>query len=887
MVRTRCNTHRSQPTKLLQVEEDRALGLVVQREITYNLTTGLPVRRGWTRLRISSLGVGVYCSLCLAEGRRSPLDLDPIEHELLGRTAFYFPPPEEVQVQAIWSGLGRRVQKNVVAYNDLPERPAIYGRPAAPLPVPVLVSLRQLHGNHDLYLHQAKAIDLAEAGKHVVVSTPTASGKSLCYVVPVLARLLRDPDATAIYVAPTQALAQDQFDHWIEFSSTRHDYEARARANEEWHFAREIKIGGETILAVRYDGGTEAADSGNTARLRRNLRAMNPRIIITTPEMLHTGILAHGDSKWKRLFANLAYIVVDELHVYKGIFGANFAQILTRTRRTCHRLGAVPTFIACSATIRNPGELGSALLGVEPIVIGPSDDGSPRRQRRFVIIDSTRAEEPVQATARHLQVELMRNHRLRTICFTRSIAEADGLYRQARETLSESGMEELLCEFKALLPAADKRTITRNLQNGRLAGVISTNALELGVDIGTLSAALIVKFPGSISSLFQQSGRVGRKGAGLVFVLADENPLNQFFVQHPEQFFAMTPEEVYVDPDHAYVVRDHLTCAALEDPLDPEEDQVYWGPDLPNLIAQQVDSGKLKADGAGKYIPADGEFFSTEVGLRHVGYFQVPIMHQGQEITKESGDRAARVLHRFARVQLQNATFEVANLRINYQTRSGRADVRMVPTPDYVTASFVRERSDIKEIAVERPCGPLGLTWGTITLTSEVLAYYQIPIGRRARDEERTFHMLGGSAPPPRTLPTKAVWFGLPGKVARELQLERLPAGLRSMQKALSLAACIHLRCDPGDLDGLEMVDSRQIFLYDTQAGGTGLSAKVFEHFAQIWVKAWELLQDCPYCSTHSDSRGCPKCVTEQYGQEESIDRRVALQLFDYLGRLG
>lgn len=883
----RCRRHR-QGARLLQVAQDRSLRVWVQREITYDPNNGLPRRGGWIPRRQSELAEGIHCVNCVSEGRREALDVDPVELDLLGRDAHYFPPPEGLQIDQIWPHLERRFRKVIVDWRDVPPQAGVYDRPESPLPAPLLFRLRQVVGGSRLYRHQARAIDSAVAGRDVVVATPTASGKSLCYVIPVLARLMRDPQATALYLAPTHALAEDQFDHWVEFSTVAVDHEASARRREEWAFLREVTVGDSRILLARYDGGTVPQGSGGMteAELRRRIRGMQPRVLITTPEMLHTGIL--GTGLWSQFLSRLGYVILDEMHVYKGIFGANMAQIVRRLRRTCAGLGASPTFIGCSATVRNPGELATALLGFEPEVIGSEYDGSPHRPRRFVIMDSARADEPVQATARKLLLDLIGRHRVRTICFTRSTAEADQLYRLTRDDLStQFGMGDPLREFKALLPPDEKRKVTHDLQVGRVNGVITTNALELGVDIGALSASLMVKFPGSISSLFQQAGRAGRRGEGLICVLADANPFNQFFVQHPGEFFAMTPEEVYLDPDHPVVVADHLCCAAMESPLDVQADQTYWGEGMSDLAVQMRRDGRLTETGNGRYVPANPGFFSTEVPLRNVGFFQVPVMHQGVVITKESGDRAARVLHKHARVQLQDAVYEVANLRLNYEARTGRADVRMVSNLDFTTAAAIREWSEIEETGDRHRRGTFTLARGGIRLTSEVYGYYRVPTGRGSRDQDISFQLLGASAPPLRTIATRAMWFHLPQQARMGLDDAQWSAGLRSMQKALTLATCICLRCDPGDLDGLEAADSGQVVLYDTQPGGTGLSAKALDWFEHIWRGARTLLQDCPFCSVHPESPGCPKCVTETYAQQATVNRTVAIGLFERVGRLG
>lgn len=883
----KCRRHRDRPQALIQLEVDTYLRQTVQRKITFDRHTNLPIRQGWHRPvgGFECAGIGVYCAHCAAEGRLESMDLDPAELRLLGRAAHLFTPPNEVQIEQVWPELQRRYGKLIVDYRDAPHQGAAFLSPRTPLPAALQAQVAHVtNGRNRMYRHQAEAIDAAQSGQDVVVVTPTASGKSLCYVVPVLARLMRDPQATALYLAPTQALAEDQMGHWTDFSTRPGRYLDLARTKEEWQYLRDVHLGDAEILLARYDGGTQSQFQDESADLRRRIRGLEPRVIITTPEMLHTAMLPNSHL-WQRFFRNLAYVVIDELHVYTGLFGSSVVQVLRRLTRLCDQFGTRPQFIACSATIRNPQELAEALISRPVTVIGPERDGSPRHRRRFVLLNSGFAEEPVWATARNLMTDLIRRHRLRTICFTRSTSETDSIYQMVQQALDEFDMKDLVKQFKAILPHHERQSVARALQSGRSAGVITTNALELGVDIGPLSACIMVKFPGSISSLFQQAGRSGRRGEGLIFMLADENPLNQFYAQHPEEFFAMTPEEVYLDPDQSVIAREQILCAAVDQPLVPDRDAGYWGPSWAEAVASLTVEGLLRPD-SGALVPAQDEYYPAKVGLRNKGFFQVPILHQGVEIAKESGDRAARTLHPHARLRLQDAMWEVSRLTINYKNQSGRAEVRMVRDHDYYTVPATNVWSEVVETLKERQMAELSLAYGVIDQSSRVIAYYEVPVPHQRRgsepSEERPIvvHQLGPKAPPARTITTKAVWIALPAHTLRDFPPEEVYAGLNSMQKALVLAACIYLRCDPGDLDGAADAASGRVYLFDSQAGGTGLAAKAYVHMEQIWPRAWRLLNDCPFCSVRPESRGCPKCVTVQQEMEEQIDRRIAIQLF-------
>ena len=430
--------------------------------------------------------------------------------------------------------------EQIVHSEDVPSREARYGALDRPLHARLQVALADA-GIRDLYTHQTDAVNAVRRGKNVIVSTPTASGKSLCYNLPVIETLLQDRGASAMYIFPTKALAQDQ-----RKALTR------------------LMPRGFRLRCDIFDGDTPSRERADVRR--------NSRLLITNPDMLHIGILPHH-RLWHRRLRSLRYVVIDEAHIYRGVFGSHVANIIRRLRRLCRRFGGNPQFILCSATIANPGEHAERLVGLPFEVV--DQDGSPYGGKDFLfwnppMIDLAKgSRRSTNTETAQIFAELLRRY-VRTLTFVRSRRAAELLYVYARDNLrlSHPDLAKRIMPYRASYLPEDRRAIERDLAEGRLLGVTTTNAMELGIDIGDLDATLLTGYPGSIASAWQQAGRSGRSGERSLSVLvAQDNPLDQYLMRHPEAFFGKPHESARVSPANPYILKPHLLCAAYEAPL--------------------------------------------------------------------------------------------------------------------------------------------------------------------------------------------------------------------------------------------------------------------------------------------------------------------------------
>jgi DEAD/DEAH box helicase domain-containing protein len=406
--------------------------------------------------------------------------------------------------------------------------------------------------------------------------------------VPVLNEILRDQDATALYIAPLNALVEDQLQAVERFSSN--PPASHVKPGSYAHYTRSLRIGPRSVLVARYEGTLKDNE------VRRAIRGNRPRVVITNPEMLHRSIVPHHGKAWTYLVSNLRYLIVDEMHVYKGMFGANFANILRRLFRLAAYYGTEPQIVGCSASIGNPEALFQALTGrTKPTVISASDNGAPLYRQCRVILDIAKAEEAMSTAAKNIVVKSVGDLKARTIAFMHSIPEVDQVYRYVTGELRRSfkGIgKNTVREYKREIPPDEKAKVTADLRSGATLGVISTTALQLGIDIGDLAVCLVCKFPGSRAGFFQQAGRVGRRGDSLVFFLADESPLDQHFVRRPEELLDAPAEVVYLNPNHHETVLNHLECAAQELTLDAKRDARFWPGDFKALVSEMVARGQ-------------------------------------------------------------------------------------------------------------------------------------------------------------------------------------------------------------------------------------------------------------------------------------------------------
>jgi DEAD/DEAH box helicase domain-containing protein len=705
----------------------------------------------------------------------------------------------------------------------------------APLPDNLQPSLRKALPVDALYTHQREAFDAAGRGEHLILATGTASGKSLGFNLPVLDTIAREPKSRALYLYPTKALAQDQ-----------------ARALAELHAPN--------VRAAIYDGDTPG-------ERRWQIRKW-ANVILTNPDMLHIGVLPHHD-RWADVLHNLRYIVVDEAHVYRGVFGSHVGNVLRRLRRLAQVYGADPQFLMASATIANPGELARDLAGVEASVI--DDDAAPRAERTILLWNPELldAELGLRASAlgdaSRLMADLV-SRGLRTICFAKSRKAAELIHKFTVERVDAEAAKRL-APYRAGYTPAQRRDIERRLVEGELLGVAATDALELGIDIGLLDCAISVGFPGTVASLRQQWGRAGRRGHGLAVLVASEDALDQYFVREPETLLQRRVEAAILDHTNPRVLDGHVKAAAFEAPLD-DDDRTTLGDEALERAALLPE---LKLTKSG-YVWAGRDYPAGQFGLRSTtpDTFAVVEAQSGTVLGIVERERAYSTVHEGAVYLHLGESYLVRELDLQARTA--------LVTPykgDYYTLAKKDTNTAIEEtLRTERRCG-LDVQFGRISVTERVVAYQKKSIRDQSTLETVELDL------PETSFETEAIWY-----VPEQEQL----AGLEKMPKLLgtlhaaehSMIALLPLwaMCDRWDIGGLStnihfQTDAPTVFIYDGHAGGVGITERGFNAF-EGWVEdTARMLEGCP-CSD-----GCPSCVqSPKCGNlNEMLDKDGALTL--------
>jgi DEAD/DEAH box helicase domain-containing protein len=689
-----------------------------------------------------------------------------------------------------------------------------------------------------LYTHQARALGLLEAGRDVALATPTASGKTLVYNLPVLRRVLDDPGAHALYLFPLKALEQDQ------------------RAGLE----ADIAALGRTDLRVGiYDGDTPPAE-------RRRLRSRPPQVLISTPDMLHAGILPHHAS-WRSFFEGLRCVVVDELHTYRGIFGSHMAQLLRRLERVARFHGTHPQWVAASATIANPGELASALTGRDFQVVG--ETGAPRARREVLLFQPKASPYTLAARLFRLSVGLG----LRTIAFTKARVITELMHAWVTE--AEPALAPRISSYRAGFLPGERREIERRLFDGDLRGVISTSALEMGIDVGGLDVCLLVGYPGSQMATWQRGGRVGRRGEAAIALVAQPDALDQYLVTHPRVFFERGFECAVADPHNPDVAAAHLPCAAAEVPLRAGE---------PWLAAPETRArvAALEAGGALLRSASGGEWFAArrrphrDVRLRQIGA-SYAIQLEGDPATRPvviGSIGAANVFsecHEGAIYLHRGRQYRVTELdRDELAVR-----VRAVDASWYTRALSEKE-TEILSRDRQRPAGNFLLVQGRVRVTTRITGYER----RRVRGQD-----LLGTEPldlPPTTFETVGLWLEMPDAIPEAVEAAgRHPmGGIHALEHAALSLFPLFTLCDRHDVGGISYTRHPQtgragIFFYDGHPGGVGLAASLFDRLETLLGATESLIEDCP-CED-----GCPACVhSPKCGSgNRPIDKAAALQV--------
>jgi len=734
-------------------------------------------------------------------------------------------------------------------FPQIEARTVLPGRPGRPAAMPVSLHLQIIdslaaQGITRLWTHQAECWEAYRRDEHFMVTTGTASGKSLCFNLPVLDGLLRRPHGRAIYLYPTKALAQDQL--------------------------RRLRLlAGRQIEVATYDGDTPTA--------ARQLARQRARVLLTNPDMLHLSMLPHHE-RWDDFFFNLSYVVIDEAHTYRGVFGSNVANVLRRLRRVASFYGADPRFILASATIRNASEHAEHLTGIAVTHI--SGDGAPLGARQVVFWQPPIVEEQSNlrrssnSEAAELLAELVRNG-VRSICFTKSRRSAELIYQQTADRLKETAphLSKRLSPYRAGYTPEQRRSIEELLFSGRLLAVVSTSALELGIDIGALDAAITVGYPGTMASLWQQWGRAGRgKGESLAIFVAGNDALEQFFIRHPSELLEREVEAATVDFANPYIHVQHLAAAAYEGPL-TAADQQFFGPRLPEALDRALDEGLLRHQGEA-WFSADSDYPAGKIGLRSSAGEQFTIVEEetGDIVGTEGAEQAFSALHPGAVYLHMGDTYLVTHLDLDTRTALVR--------PFWDTYHTIPRREADTQIiseSIQTTHGPLSLHLGEIAVTSRVVAFQKKRLGS---DEVLGTEELDL---PAQRFVTESMWFTIPPELfSSEQALVRLPGAIHAVEHALIALLPLFAMCDRWDIGGLSTPVHQQtgqptIFVYDGHAGGVGISRQGFERFAE-WVRdARNLIRDCQ-CEN-----GCPSCVqSPKCGNwNEPLDKAAALELLE------
>jgi DEAD/DEAH box helicase domain-containing protein len=724
--------------------------------------------------------------------------------------------------ESLLGALGRRLgPEGLVHLERLPGRPALTAAPARPLPGPLAERLNEL-GIDALWCHQAEALDHIRAGRSTVVATGTASGKSLCYQLPI-AEAVADPihPGTALALFPTKALAQDQLKGFGHLAAPG-------------------------LVAATYDGDT---DPDRRAWVRRHAN-----VVLTNPEMLHCGLLPHH-GRWATFFMRLQYVVIDELHVLRGVFGTHVAHLLRRLQRQCAAYGSSPTFVFSSATIGEPGRLAGDLCGlpVEEVVV----DGSPRGERLVALVDPSGIEGPRAARTANqvtsaLVADLVRSGH-RTLAFCRSRAGTEVV--AAEVVRRHPDLAGRVRPYRGGYLAAERREIEAQLFSGQLGGVVATSALELGIDVGGLDACILDGFPGTIASMWQQMGRAGREGQPCLSVLvAGEDQLDHYFLDHPHEVFSRRPEPAVINPANPFVLDPHLACAAYEGPLS-HRDERWWGDHLHDGVRRLVLDDRLRLrprGGSVQAVWAARGHPSSGMGLRSGSSDEVRIAFaDGTLVGTVDRSRSCDLVHPGAVYLHQGRPHRVSTLDL----ADGVAIVEPADGSEYTLA-----RTDVQlrilHTDQQRSCGRLGLATGSVEVTSRVTGYQ--------RRSVLSGEILGAEDLdlPPSHLVTRGFWWTVPDAVVRDAGLvERdLPGTLHAVEHAAIGILPLFTICDRWDVGGvstpwLEDTGAPTIVIYDGYPGGAGIAELGYEAAGQQLTATLEILERCG-CED-----GCPSCV--------------------------
>ena len=795
------------------------------------------------------------------------------------------------------------IARNITHIERIPARQALYGEWPAKLD-PRLRDALQKRGIEKLYTHQARAVEAALEGKNVVVVTPTASGKTLCFNLPVIQSILENPKTCALYLYPTKALAQDQY---LELEQL-------------------AQAAGGGIKYFTFDGDTPAP-------ARKAIRSAG-NIVLSNPDMLHTGILPHH-TMWSRLFEHLRFVVIDEIHHYRGVFGSHVANVLRRLKRVCEFYGSAPTFICCSATIANPKEIAERLTECNFELVDES--GAPRGEKYFIFYNPPVINEElgirrgVVNETRRLATRFLAQN-VQTIVFARTRMRVELLVNYLRKTMRRLRLPpERIAGYRGGYLPNERRLIERGVKQGEILGIVSTNALELGIDIGQLRAAILAGYPGSVASTWQQAGRSGRKTDTAVAVLvASSSPLDQYVISHPEYFFGRAPESAIVNPDNPVIASAHIKCAAYELPF---VDAEFFGRIDPLAVLEYLEKEGTVRHVGNKWFWSTDTYPSENISLRSASaenFVVVDVTDKNRVIAEIDFDSAPFLIHTeaiylhggevyhvdlldwdrrtaFCRPHKSDYYTEAlakTEIRILYEDlqedleTASLLDVENMPPPatGIVDAAGREEypvlspesgaipasqdvpdesREKVRQHLEKHASGdvPLASTTGADSFASDRSALRRRCFGnvavitivakyKKLRFETHENVGYGEVSVPPLEMQTESSWFSFDPYTLRYFEEKGLSAaeGLAGVANVLSQVIPLYVLCDPRDIGVVPMLrephsECPTLFVYDKYPGGTGLARKVFDLYDKVMAAAYDIVRQC-HCAA-----GCPSCI--------------------------
>jgi DEAD/DEAH box helicase domain-containing protein len=748
-------------------------------------------------------------------------------------------------------------RQQIVHIERIPHQGAILEKLDDPLH-PSLQACLESVGISALFSHQAKALSAIFAGKNVIIATPSASGKTLCYQLATLDALVHDKDSRALYIFPTKALAQDQL---RSLKQIAHPLSLRSRSEAISPQA-----------TATFDGDTPQDERANIKK--------QARVVLTNPDMLHLGILPNHQS-WSKLFRNLKYVVIDETHIYRGVFGSHVANVLRRLRRLCSFYGSAPQFICCSATIANPQQHAQNIVGLPFEAV--TEDGSPHGEKYFTfwnppLIDENKTGRRSSNSEAAFLLEELVQKEIRSLVFasTRKLTELIYIYTQ--EQLPPS-LRDKISPYRAGYLPEDRRRIERQFFEGELLGLVATTALELGINIGDLDATVLTGYPGSIASAWQQAGRSGRSThSSLSFLIALENPLDQYLMRNPEFFFSKNFDNAIINPDNPYILKPHLLCAAWEKPLH-EKDEEFFGLTMRTMLVELEQEGMLRRRDV-KWHPAPViSYPAQDMNIRSTSGQNYAVIDGRDGCLLETVEASVAFfqVHPGAIYLHQGESYLIKELDL------ARRFAWVEPRPvDYYTQTMEIHEIRVKKLLQENDCHGVKVYFGDVDVTITVVGFK-----KKKQFTEEVVEALPLDLPP-QTFPTKALWFDLPQKAIDRIADAGLDfhGGLHACEHAAIGILPLFALCDRNDIGGVSTpfhpdTGRAQIFIYDAHPGGIGIAEKGFEMILELWQATLKAVEECP-CAD-----GCPSCIQSPKcgNNNQPLDKEAAVMLLEELAR--